>query len=349
MKAVDKFGREIYPKTFRKMQQFGKNLETQGYKESQQKPNLFYKPDTFCVFFADMRGTDIISMWDDPSPLLYWNFIKECPEWQKRRIIKSEMGRLEKVGCPVRLSFYEECEPDGLMFNAEEDGYCKYCGKDFQDSGLYCSEECKLNARRKDLRGFADESPICQACKRKIIDDKTIYDEIMKLLPGMKDRIVSSRKVEHHTSYKEDITMTVCGQCHAKIHHREWCEYTPVDSPSPEKKYKIVPCSFGCGHNTRVKIDVTDPNNMICYKCKKKIERLRKYYPDKIIARRMNIDDVEGWRRTFITSKAFDGDFQDKQSKEAPKSDTIPESVDFKDDLSAFYKRQPGIKDKMDK
>ena len=110
-----------------------------------------------------MRGTDEVPIWEDPTPLFYWKFVNEgekYPDWKKRRILVKKMNRLkEDFDVPTRLSFFEECEPDGLFFGyggIVGDGYCVVCGKDFQDEGLFCSKECELEYRRNELRGWLE-------------------------------------------------------------------------------------------------------------------------------------------------------------------------------------------------
>ena len=49
----------------------GKKLETLEYMESQNKPNLFYKKINEKVIFADLRGTEVIPIWDDWRPMIY--------------------------------------------------------------------------------------------------------------------------------------------------------------------------------------------------------------------------------------------------------------------------------------
>ena len=89
MKPVDKFGNPIYSKAYEMMLGFGRLLTKHGYVESFKKPNLFYrKAEDGTVYFADMRGTDIVAIWEDPSPLFYWKFTEHVPEWKQRRLIK---------------------------------------------------------------------------------------------------------------------------------------------------------------------------------------------------------------------------------------------------------------------
>ena len=138
MEPIDKFGNEIYSKTYNRMLGYSRVLTRRGYFESTNKPNLFYKKDddNNVIFFADMRGTEEVPIWEDSSPLFYAKFLNEIPQWKKKRLLEKEF--FEVAIC--RLSFYDECEPDGWVFSEGGNGYCIICGKDFQSDGLYCSE-----------------------------------------------------------------------------------------------------------------------------------------------------------------------------------------------------------------
>ncbi|MBI5000515.1 MAG: hypothetical protein HZB92_03170 [Euryarchaeota archaeon] len=142
MEQQDKFGRPIHDDVFRKLVHYGWALENCGYVEHGGKPNLFVLKIGEGAFYADMRGTKEVPIWTDPLPLLYWRFDEHTPEWKQRRLVKQERKRLADAGCPTRLSFHEMSPPDGLMVK-EDDGYCAACGKDFQDKGRFCSDECR--------------------------------------------------------------------------------------------------------------------------------------------------------------------------------------------------------------
>ncbi|MBU4190235.1 MAG: DUF2116 family Zn-ribbon domain-containing protein [Candidatus Thermoplasmatota archaeon] len=163
MKQIDKFGNKIYNKTWQKMIEYALLLKQQGFIESKNKPNLFYKKIDEGIIFADMRGTEIIPIWSDASPLIYYEFNIDVPLWKRRRILNNEVSK-----CNGRFSFYEDSEPDGLMFNNEEDGYCKNCGKDFQDNGLFCSKKCEEEYEKKELAKTINRAEICEICGRKI-------------------------------------------------------------------------------------------------------------------------------------------------------------------------------------
>jgi len=196
MKPIDKFGNEIYPKTYNKMLGYSRVLKAHNYTESLGKPNLFYKHDgqahfysnqyTMVTLFADMRGTELVPIWEDPSPLLYAQFSSNPPKWLMKRLLEQEYEELRVC----RLSFFAEYEPEGLMFSEGGDGYCIVCGKDFQADGLYCSPQCQQ----------ADENLgkiKCRVCGKVLEYNQTI---------------------EHHLEYAENKTILICRSCHLKIH-----------------------------------------------------------------------------------------------------------------------------------
>lgn len=289
----------LYPSIIRKIKVNEERLIRAGYKESKKKPLLFYKPIKDCTFFADMRGTKDTPIWKDTSAVFYVKFTNNLPDWKKNRIIKIEIERLEKNIYFARniSGFYgpnyedDEDDPstwydgsDGFWnervnYGWKEDGYCKVCGNDFQDSGFYCSEKCASKVKLKEQRRYAkeliDNAPTCEVCKRMILANEDDYSVLVAIYPQDKNKCVVSKAIEHHTSYEEDITMMACASCHAKIHQsNEWCEYTPVDSRTRQHpKTKLVPCNcYGCKNKARVDYTATkkEIEKAICHKCKSK-------------------------------------------------------------------------------
>lgn len=189
MKPEDKFGHPICPATYTKMRKFAEKLIQFSYIEASQKQNLFYKKAKGVVFFADMRGTEEVPIWDDPRPLLYIKFETDLPEWEKRRIFRQEYAELGIC----RASFYEECEPEGLLFGEGGDGYCIVCHRDFQADGLFCSKRCEEAYEEQGKER-------CSVCGKEL---------------------TYSQLVSHHIDYPENKTIQVCRSCHMKIHRSE--------------------------------------------------------------------------------------------------------------------------------
>ncbi len=157
----DKFGNEIYPSVFEKMRANERVLLKEGYFESRNSPNLFYRKVSEGMLFADMRSTEEVPIWEDTRPLFYWQFNDDVPMWKRRRLIKLELENLFRAESPCRLSFYfydnPEFEGVSAMMSDDDgvfewpDGHCQVCGKDFSSEGDYCSKECedKSNDERK--------------------------------------------------------------------------------------------------------------------------------------------------------------------------------------------------------
>jgi hypothetical protein len=221
MMPIDKFGNIIFPSKFRKLKEYEKVLLAMGYHESKNKPNLFSKKSSQGCFFADMRGTEEVPIWVDTRPLFYWNFEPERPRWERRRLIKKELKNLFNSCCLCRLSFYAphssvEFEETSTFIDEErgvfiwDDGYCRLCGKDFQDEGSFCSKLCK--EKYKDTL----KKP-CKVCKKKI--------------PFFKE-------IKHHISYFPEKTIFVHASCHNKIHKTNLYQHFKPSKEEIDKYYK---------------------------------------------------------------------------------------------------------------
>jgi len=213
MKPVDKFGNRIHSSIFETLSTYGDRLSKLGYDESRTKPNLFYHSPTGDVaFFMDMRGTSVIDVTENTKPLFYWNIELSMPNWAKRRLLKEERERLAEHGVPLRLSGarlfdglgHSDTDGEGTVSNpfGPADGYCNSCGRDFGDSGLYCSEECEREER---------PNRFCTACEERVE-----HDDIIR----------------HHVSYFPEDVVVVCRSCHNKIHFSD--QYPELTPPEEE-------------------------------------------------------------------------------------------------------------------
>lgn len=226
MIAEDKFGNPIYPSRFSKLKENEKVLLANGYIESKSKPNLFYKKMLEGMLFADMRGTEQVHIWEDTSPMFYWKLNSNIPNWKQRRILKTELNDLHSKGCSCRFSFLlhsSDCGPfestsysvqeDALEHGEEvfswDDGYCRFCGKDFQKDGTFCSSECE----EKYLDKYR---PICNVC----------------------GQIIRSRAEDHHITYFPEKIITTCLSCHRKIHKTDQYPHLKPKSTESKKYYK---------------------------------------------------------------------------------------------------------------
>ena len=232
-----KQGQPIYERAWRILLKQGRILQDCGYKESKKKPNLFYRTIDEGRLFVDMRGTDIVPIWIDPTPLFYWDLNETLPDWKKIKIINCEMDELASSRCPCRLSF----EQIDLDLNGG-DGVCKVCETEFNDEGLFCSDECE--AAYNELYQTR-----CAKCGRPI-DFKTA--------------------IQHHISYNPEKVIEVCRSCHLKIHRsKKKSSLKPVATPFRSKPIEKPP---GYREKKREKAEIERQHSQkikgICPGCK---------------------------------------------------------------------------------
>jgi hypothetical protein len=124
MEPIDKFGRTLYPHVFRRLQETGRKLTTLGYAERPKKPNLFSCRYSQVTFYADMRGTREVAIWEDTRPLFYWFFKAPPPDMEVRqRMVKIEWVRLGSVGLrlPTIIEDEDTWEESSLILGLRED------------------------------------------------------------------------------------------------------------------------------------------------------------------------------------------------------------------------------------
>lgn len=99
MKPIDKFGKNIYPHIFKIIISHGKVLSSLGYRESKSKPNLFFHNTSKITFFADMRGSDEIKIWENTAPLFYWqwNTHEALTLSKKQKLVYNEWKNIESA------------------------------------------------------------------------------------------------------------------------------------------------------------------------------------------------------------------------------------------------------------
>jgi len=323
MKPVDKFGNPIYGRTFQRMLRIGEFLTKCGYRESENKPNLFYLHKTLiacgrswkAICFADMRGTDIIKIWEETEPLFYVG-PENTPRWLKNRVHLEETERFKAADVPYRLSYEAEMFDDESMLRASEsdlaelgyvdvsslsdlmeaeNGICVVCGKDFCDDGLFCSEDCKevfkkqaKEEEEKQYREAIDQWPRCDACNVRVY---TVEDSIW--IEHHKEYGFPEMRLQHihHISYEPEATVLLCDRCHAKVRSNDpkYSKYVPVDSRPNKRKYRRVPCS-GCARKALVEIGSED-SRPLCYRCRQKEKAAEKgpshYYSTRNLGREL--------------------------------------------------------------
>lgn len=104
--AADKRGRPLFPALASKLEQTGRRLCQEGFKQAREKPWLFLLPiKGVGMFFADMGGTDEVPIWSDPTPLYYWK-LDESVAAHEEVLITVVRSHLAARGIAVRTSFH---------------------------------------------------------------------------------------------------------------------------------------------------------------------------------------------------------------------------------------------------
>jgi len=111
MEPIDKFGNTIYPRVFQRMCLIAARLTDHGYQETRSKPNLLRCHYHHVTFWADLRGTTEVYIWEDTRALWYWQFHDATlPLLVRKRMIAMEWLRLGNI--PRRLSREVIYNPD---------------------------------------------------------------------------------------------------------------------------------------------------------------------------------------------------------------------------------------------
>lgn len=191
-------------------------LRTAGYTDSVKQKGLFFKPlSKGGVLFVDTR------CWEMPDIIYVWAMLNLEPAWLRHRtekeITKRAMRNLIVVNGfhKYNVFMYHKLEN-------KEDGFCRLCGKSFDDDGLYCSPLCEKAAMYESVidgylqRIHPQEITTCAVCG----EGGNLFDNI---------------KIEHHVSYYPEIIMYMCAKCHQKIHKTDMYPHLkPLDGDSKD-------------------------------------------------------------------------------------------------------------------
>ncbi|MGI9566227.1 MAG: hypothetical protein ACR2LL_04345 [Nitrosopumilus sp.] len=131
-----------------------------GYKKHNFKKGVYVKQCISGKAFLDFRNKGELSREEqvEQDPMHY--YFDNPMTWKSRRIRDKQRKILEDNNIKFRVLFYKQNTENIEGFaNNEGDGYCKFCNKDFQDEGLFCSKECdRMYVEKPDIC-----CEICQA------------------------------------------------------------------------------------------------------------------------------------------------------------------------------------------
>jgi len=261
LKRIDKFGHRVRNRIYDEFSRYGSILFYAGYKEHPKKANLFLMMVEDITLYVDLREFDI--------PKIYSLTFSKAPKWKRNRFTREEWNRLNVKGCPVEISGGSYPNDDYILLkeedqieNYEEDGFCKGCLKDFKEDGYFCSDECRNKALKMYLARLINKAPICEHCKKRILDP-----EEGKRVKELLNEDVAIIAHQHHVSYKDNRTVTLCASCHSKTHHSNDSSFEELkpDSKRPQKEPYYCKCEI-CGRNAKIRKDV---KKQLCRECRK--------------------------------------------------------------------------------
>jgi len=151
-----------------------KKIYDLGYLRSNRKPGLCYKKCISGVAFLDYRNIGEVPREIQVEEGPQFRFKVEKPYWKSVRTRELQKKLLDENKIKFRLSFYATLERLDELNEGKNDGYCKFCNKDFEDDGLFCSQECAIHtelnldsdnesgtsAVREDIRVLVDGDPV---------------------------------------------------------------------------------------------------------------------------------------------------------------------------------------------
>jgi hypothetical protein len=117
VRPYDKQDRPLFGETWDRVHHYGTQLLALGYTEHAQKPNLFVRKYRRLDFYADLRGSNIIPIWNDPRPMFYWRFKRQHDPRVAPRVVSIEATRLAPM--PIRLSHRPTIETLELLANVD--------------------------------------------------------------------------------------------------------------------------------------------------------------------------------------------------------------------------------------
>ena len=186
---------------------------------------MFYKcltsnQDKNGIIFVDIRGTDVIPIWEESDPIVYKNDNLAFTDFMK------EVVKLKGSGVSIRLSYYDRCEPEGWGFflNKIPSGYCKRCGKNvINEVDWTILQGGAYNPKvQQHLINIKIEINHCNICKRMEYAKQEYRKKCLKSADICE--ICGEKKAEltHHITYKPAKTIRLCRSCHGVLHKKEF-------------------------------------------------------------------------------------------------------------------------------
>jgi hypothetical protein len=177
-------------------------IHSLGYVEHDEKRGLFKKQSSTGTAYLDHRIDTEFPYRGQylAGPRFY--FRASNPKWKSVRTSRFEEALLIEHGIKFDQTF-TIFEANSDEQGIPEDGFCQFCNNDFQDEGMFCSEEFKRDNQNQIHN-------LCEACQEPL-----------------EGRAVT----RHHISYYPEQVVSVHQSCHMEIHRSDkYLHLRPADN-----------------------------------------------------------------------------------------------------------------------
>ena len=259
--GTDRFGRHVSSSVKRRVRQIGQELSKIGFFESKKKPDLFYLK--ICAnseigdvtVFADLRGTEVIPIFEETCPLIWANFdrsfrlesLKKSFDstilhyddemvWSKWDGFGISPGDTEDYFCHLVMHLLELRGVDSRrthdvfsVMAQEHNEFEETTAAKLRESILEYNKYLELYQAEVRQHSRSILWKQCRLCGANGISESSTHQSIQE----WKENGV---KLEmHHVSYIPEVVIPVCKKCHVKIHHSD--EYSHLKPEMARKEW----------------------------------------------------------------------------------------------------------------
>ena len=257
----DRFGRHVSSSVRRRVKQIGQQLSRIGFIESKKKPDLYFlkvHPNSDAgdvMVFADLRGTEVIPIFEETCPLIWANFDRSFRLESLKKSFDSEIlhyddemvwskwdgfgispGDTEDYFCHLVMHLLELRGIDSRrthdVFSVmvqEHNEFEETTAAKLRESIVEYNKylESYQGEVRQHSRSILWKQ--CRLCGANGLSESSTHQSIQE----WKENGV---KLEmHHVSYIPEVVIPVCKKCHMKIHHSD--EYSHLKPEMARKDW----------------------------------------------------------------------------------------------------------------
>ena len=229
----DRYGRKVFPFVVKQLKGIGQRLETLGFSESKNKPFLWSrKLGTYggvgdVKLYADLRGTDVVPIWEDICPLVYvffnreysydWDDSSEKMTWHKYEGLGNTPSRTKEIIEKVAVDWLELNGISARQSTIHMMEHVVDSMIEFEGSPAYRL----LEDYKKEL---SERIHVEEASYKEMVADFDEYlasvKEFIKPDYWKACRICRAQDMlhAHHISYEPEVVIPLCPKCHKQVH-----------------------------------------------------------------------------------------------------------------------------------